>query len=124
MTRKTWAKRIKKACEEVGTYKPAFDSMIDALARILELRDDAQKKFEESGGDTIVKHTNKAGQTNTVKNPALVVVMDCNAQALAYWRDLGLSPAGLKRINEAALKEAKKETPLERALMALGGGGS
>lgn len=120
MTRKTWSKRIKNACEEVGTYKPAFDSMIDELARILELRDNAQKKFEESGGETIVRHTNKSGQTNTVKNPALVVVMDCNAQALAYWRDLGLSPAGLKRINEAALKEAKKESALERALREFG----
>lgn len=120
MTRKTWSKRIKNACEEVGTYKPAFDSMIDALARILELRDNAQKKFEESGGDTIVRHTNKSGQTNIVKNPALVVVMDCNAQALAYWRDLGLSPAGLKRINEAAMKESKKESALERALREFG----
>lgn len=120
MTRKTWAKRIKNACEEVGTYKPAFDQIIDALARILELRDDAQKKFEESGGETIVQHTNKAGQTNMVKNPALVVVMDCNTQALAYWRDLGLSPAGLKRINEAALKEEKKESALERALREFG----
>ena len=121
MTRKTWAKRIKIACEEVGTYKPAFDQMIDALARILELRDDAQKKFEEYGGETIVRHTNKAGQTNTVKNPALVVVMDCNSQALAYWRDLGLSPAGLKRINEAAMKEQKEKSALVKAIEALGG---
>lgn len=72
------------------------------------MRDDAQEKFEASGGSTVVKHTNKAGASNIVKNPALVVIMDCNAQALAYWRDLGLTPAGLKKIDEQALKGQKK----------------
>ena len=68
------------------------------------MRDNALEKFDQSGGNTIVKHTNKGGATNIVKNPALQVVMDCNTQALAYWRDLGLTPAGLKRINDEALK--------------------
>lgn len=72
------------------------------------MRDDAQEKFEASGGSTVVKHTNKAGASNIVKNPALVVIMDCNAQALAYWRDLGLTPAGLKKIDEQALKGQKR----------------
>lgn len=70
----------------------------------MELRDKAKEKFEESGGEIVVEYTNKNGSTNTVKNPALVVVMECNTQALAYWRDLGLTPAGLKRINESGLK--------------------
>lgn len=120
MKKTAWTKKIKKACEEVGTYKPAFDSVIDTLAGILEMRDNAQEKFDASGGQTIVKHTNKGGATNIVKNPALVVLMDCNAQALTYWRDLGLSPAGLKRINEQAMKERKGESMLERALKEFG----
>lgn len=70
----------------------------------MELRDKAKEKFEESGGETVVEYTNKNGSINTVKNPALVVVMEFDAQALAYWRDLGLTPAGLKRINEGGLK--------------------
>lgn len=104
---------------DAATYKPCFDAVIDTLAGILEMRDNAQEKFEESGGSTVVKYTNKGGSTNTVKNPALVVVMDCNTQALAYWKELGLTPSGLKRINEMALRE-EKESTLERALKELG----
>ena len=79
-----------------GTYQPFFDSVIETLAGILEMRDNAQEKFEASGGNTIVKHTNKGGSTNIVKNPALVVLMDCNTQALAYWRELGLTARAYK----------------------------
>ena len=39
--------------------------------------------------------------------------MDLDTQALAYWRDLGLTPAGLKKINEAAMKEKKRSALVE-----------
>lgn len=121
MRKQTWKNRIKDSCIEAGTYRECFEAIIDTLAGILELRDNAEEKFIENGGNTIIQHTNKGGSTNTVKNPALVVLMDCNAQALAYWRDLGLTPAGLKRINEAALKaDERKESVLEEALKTLG----
>ena len=116
MKKTAWKKKIRKACETAGTYQPFFDSVIDSLAGIMELRDNAQEKFDATGGNTIVKHTNKGGNTNIVKNPALVIIMECNAQALAYWRDLGLTPAGLKRINEGGLKpipEKNGKTMLE-----------
>jgi hypothetical protein len=57
---------------------------------------------------------------NIKKNPRLIVWQDLNTQALAYWRDMGLTPAGLKKLNDAALKAAKKGTPLEEALKGLG----
>lgn len=104
MEKRRWKSKIKTACKKAGTYQPFFDQVIDTLAQLLEMRDNALEKFDQSGGNTIVKHTNKGGATNIVKNPALQVVMDCNTQALAYWRDLGLTPAGLKRINDEALK--------------------
>lgn len=105
MDRKEWKKRILDACEEAGTYRPFFDSVIDTLSGIMETRDNAQEQFYALGGKTIVKHTNKGGSTNIVKNPALVVVMDCNSQALAYWRDLGLTPAGYKRLDAELVKD-------------------
>lgn len=116
MKKKTWLKRIKDSTRAAGTYKPCFDSVIDTLAGIMEMRDDAMQRFKESGGETIVEHTNKSGATNTVKNPALVVVDDLNKTALAYWRDLGLTPAGLKRITEFNPKEGEKKSALEVAL--------
>ena len=71
----------------------------------------------------IVEHTNKAGATNIEQNPLLRLILQLNRDALAYWRDLGLTPAGLKKLNENALKtEKKKGTALEEALARLGGG--
>lgn len=68
----------------------------------------------------LVKHTNKGGATNIEKNPALVLINELNRDALAYWRDLGLTPAGLKRIDENSMKP-KKKSALADALKELGG---
>ncbi len=119
MKKNTWKSRIKRACKTAGTYQPFFDSVIDALAGILELRDQAQQRFEESGGETVVEHTNKNGSTNIVKNPMLVVVMDCNAQALAYWRELGLTSRAYKAMT-GSLNVKIEDKGLEEALAELG----
>lgn len=115
MNREQWKEVILNACEEAGTYRPFFDSVIETLSGIMETRDSAQEQFDALGGKTIVKHTNKGGNSNIVKNPALVVIMDCNSQALAYWRDLGLTPAGYKRLDAELVKDAS-EGAFERLL--------
>lgn len=117
--RSAWKTKIKKACETAGTYQPFFDAVIDSLAGVMELRDNAQEKFEASGGSTIVKHTNQGGSTNTVKNPALVVLLDCNAQALAYWRELGLTSRSYKAMT-GSLNVKVESRSLEEALADLG----
>lgn len=109
MKQKTWVKRIKEACEEAGTYRPYFDNVIVTLANILERRDEVQAYYEENGGEPIVKYTNKAGAENMVTNPALSLWDNLNKSALAYWKDLGLTPAGLKKIDDTALKTQKKD---------------
>lgn len=119
MTSDEWAERIKNCTIEAGTYRPFFDDVINTLAGILEKRDQAQKDFKKSGGHVAVKHTNKSGATNIEQNPILRMVNDLNRDALAYWRDLGLTPAGLKRINEDAMKKPK-ENALAKALRELG----
>ena len=108
MNSQDWQKRIKESCEAAGTYRPFFDEVISPLAGILERRDEALRQFEVSGGHVIIAHTNKAGATNLEQNPARRAINDMNRDALAYWPDLGLTPAGLKKIDEKALKEQKK----------------
>lgn len=103
MTKKKWKELIVTACQDAGTYKPYFDTAIDTLAGIMELRDKAQVNFRKGGSLITVEHTNKGGNTNIVKNPALTIIDDLNKTALAYWRDLGLTPAGLKRLNADAM---------------------
>lgn len=68
----------------------------------------------------MVRHTNKAGATNIEQNPALRLINDLNRDALTYWRDLGLTPAGLKKIDENSMKQ-KKQSSLAEVLMDLGG---
>lgn len=110
MNRTEWKRKIKKSCKAAGTYKPFFDDSIDALSVILEQRDIALEQYEESGSEPVVIHTNKFGADNLSKNPCLVMWCDLNAQALAYWRDLGLTPSGLKKINDDAMKTKKQSS--------------
>lgn len=119
MTREEWAPRIAESAKAAGTYRPYFDDVITTLADILARRDMAMRMFEASGGNILVKHTNKAGATNIEQNPTLRMINDLNRDALAYWRDLGLTPAGLKKINEGAMK-AKKKSALAEALKGIG----
>ena len=114
-----WINIIKNNCQMAGTYRPWFDCVIDTLAGILERRDEAEDLFILNGSQVVVEHTNKGGATNLEQNPLLRLINDLNRDALAYWRDLGLTPAGLKRVNEQALKQIKRSA-LGEALVGLG----
>lgn len=119
MKAKTWQKRIKEACISAGTYKPYFDSVIESLSRIMENRDLAAEQFEDSGSKAVVEHYTKTGEVNVAKNPALVIILDCEAQALNYWRELGLTSKSWKAIQKGEL--APQTTPdLSGVLSGLG----
>lgn len=119
MDHNSWRKTIIDEMKRAETYKPFFNSVINTLADILSARDKAKEQFEKTGGAAIVKHTNKGGATNLEQNPALRLMNDLNRDALAYWRELGLTPKGLKTINDGAMKE-EKEDALTKALKELG----
>lgn len=115
MKKATWRKKIILACEEVGTYRPAFDSVIDTLSEILERRDEANEVFIKTGGNVIVTHTNKGGAKNLAQHPALRLAADLNRDALSYWRDLGLTPSGLRKLNAEVVQD-KGSNGLEELL--------
>lgn len=100
MKKDEWVEQIIENCNGVGTYRKEFDDAIDTLASILEKRDLAEATFNESDGKLVVLQN--GGKTSGI-NPLLRVWADLNTQALAYWRDLGLTPSGLKKLNEKAL---------------------
>lgn len=104
-TARTWKARIRKATREAGTYRPYFETIIGELAEILERKDLAKQTYIESGAQPLVEHTNIGGASYLEKNPCLKVIEETEKTALPYWRDLGLTPAGLKRINEEAMKQ-------------------
>lgn len=116
MNKEEWKKKIVDACEKAGTYRDFFDSVIDTLAGILEKRDEANALFIKSGSKVIVTHTNKAGAKNIEQNPLLRLMNDLNRDALAYWRDLGLTPAGYKKLNADVVQEKGSKDGLEMIL--------
>lgn len=115
-----WKRKIEKACEAAGTYREYFDPVIMTLAEILEKRDAAQQEFIESGAHIMVEYTNKFGATNYVQNPLVRVINDLNRDALTYWKELGLTAASLKKINEAAIKGGSELSALDKALLEFG----
>lgn len=122
MRKEEWKETIKQACIDAGTYQPFFESVIDTLAQVMENRDDAHSQYIASGSHPTIIHTNKAKEQNVVKNPILVMENELNAQALAYWRDLGLTPAGLKKINSDGVLKVQTSSSLEKILEGLSDG--
>lgn len=106
--------------KEVGTYRKAFDPTVTALSEILEQRDRTLSEFVKGGSQVMVEVVSDRGAVNQKQNPLLQLWGNLNTQALAYWRDLGLTPAGLKKLNDAVMKE-QKSTVLELALKKING---
>lgn len=119
MNKTKWKSLIIQACKDSGTYKPFFDAVIDTMAQIMEMRDTAIKNYEKEGGAPVVEHTNTRGVTNLIRNPALAVVLDLNNQGLAFWRELGLTPAAYRRISAEALKDMPEQRGLETIIAKL-----
>lgn len=116
-----WVTLIKQNCIEAGTYQPYFDSVIDTLAQILETRDDIHDEYISSGANpTVIRNTERTNKTNISKNPLLMLEGDLNTQALQYWKELGLTPKGLKALNEAK-ENMTKNDGLEMILSKLDG---
>ncbi|MBR6351576.1 MAG: P27 family phage terminase small subunit [Firmicutes bacterium] len=122
MNKAEWLRKIKKAVRAVGTYQASFDAPMDTLAGILERRDKAVADFEASGSVMVYPVTNTQGETVLKQNPLLKTVNELNRDALAYWRDLGLTPAGLKRINDTVVQKKETGSALVAALLRLGDG--
>lgn len=120
MKKAGWKRKIKKAVEDAGLYQPYFDLAIEQLAQILEIRDDAAAQYKASGSHPVVGYTTRGGNTNLKKNPALTVMQECTQQALAYWKELGLTPQGFKRIAGEDMQTTKKEATFEELLLNIG----
>lgn len=135
MEAKRWKNKIKKEMIAAGTYSEKkdksaaksyskktvmFESVISTFAEILEERDRVRQAYIDQGSQPLVVFTSDRGAENKKPNPLLKQWTELNNQALTYWRDLGLTPAGLKRINEEAVKE-RKMSPLEEVLNVLEG---
>ena len=98
MTEKQWNKRINEELIHCGIEYSMSSSIIETLVTILVQRDHIYNQYINEGEKPIIEKR---------KNPLLILWDDLNKTALAYWRELGLTPSSLKRINEGAVKQPK-----------------
>ena len=108
MTSKQWKTLVKRQLSALGQQEKAYDSVIATLADILEQRDLVFQQYQDEGCKPVREYTNKAGATNINKNPLLVLWDELNKSALAYWRELGLTPSSYKKMTGDG---PKKESP-------------
>ena len=101
MNKQAWSRKIRSATKDAGTYKPYFDEVITTLAGILAKRDLAEEQLNRVGGELTPDGLHR--------NPLVVIWNDLNKSALAYWKELGLTPAGLKKLNEDTFETQKKQ---------------
>lgn len=118
MKREKWIETIEKQMEKLGTADPSYQSAVETLADILEQRDKTKAEFKKSGGMPVIEYTNKGNATNMVKNPLLILWDDLNKSALAYWRELGLTPSSFRKMTGGA-KEKEEKGGLAAALASL-----
>lgn len=116
MTRQKWKNKIKKLCIGAGTYEKYYDMVIDTLAGIMEITDKTITQYENEGAKPVIECQAKNGSIKCIKNPILTIIQECNAQALPYWRDLGLTPLGLKKIADKKIISQDKKHVLNEVL--------
>ena len=98
MDKSKWKKRITEQIKIERDYIASFQTTIEILAEILEERDRVYKAYIEDGAQPTIIFTTDRGQKNPKPNPLLTQWQDLNVTALQYLRDLGLSPAGLRKL--------------------------
>ena len=103
LTENGYAQDIKRKCEALDVWRPEFERSQRRLAKIYVRIDEVEDAFERSGGKAVIKMT-KGGAEKPARNPYIVELDLLYDQALTYERELGLTAAALKKINESALK--------------------
>ncbi len=97
-----------------NVYNKSFEHTIEIYAKLLVEYDKTTETFGKTGNLFVVKHTNKNGSTNIMKNPIYLIIERQRSDLILYARELGLTPSGLKKLNEELTE--KKLSGLERAL--------
>lgn len=119
MSKNKWKNLINEQLSALGLQNEAYNSTVESLASILEQRDKTYKEFKDSGGKSALEYTNRGGATNMTKNPLLILWDDLNKTALAYWRELGLTPSSYKKLTGTGVKKEESKKGLAAALASI-----
>ena len=104
--------------KNIGTYKVEFSPIITRYAEMRVQFKILMEQWYESGCKISEEYTNKFGATN-IRKTALYLSIETLRRELTDIENLfGLTPAGLKKINEKSMA-AQKESVLAKALSKL-----
>lgn len=107
---------VREAMQSLGTYKREYDPVITILCQLKKQYDFLTKKFEEAGYP-FSEQTNAGSK----KAPIVVTLEGLRRDILSYYSQLGLTPQGLKKLNDQAIAENKGSNPLADVLKELSG---
>ena len=102
-TERQYLAEIKKRCESLGIWREEFDATRRRLARIYARLDAVEDQYTREGEEVLVEKEGSNGQINQVINPLLTEIEKLYDQALTHEKELGLTAAALRKINEEAL---------------------
>lgn len=99
--------------KRLGVYKPEFDTTISIYCSLVDQYKALEKEFKLSKF-SVVEETGYSD--NKKKHPIVGSLESLRKDILAYSNALGLTPAGLKKINDNMKPDKKKQSKLETAL--------
>ena len=115
-TEKGMRVKIRNALSGLGIYREEFEWEIQMLAELFIRREETKQKFREDGGEAVIEQVNKNGSVYMTKNPLLTEIDFVEKRIIDLAKELGMTPAAVKRVNEAAL--GKKPVPADDPLAA------
>lgn len=107
MKKNDYKKRIKEQINFDAEFIPNFETTISILCEILEERDRVYKLYQEQGQNPVIDYTTDRKSTNPKINPLLDTWNKLNNTALTYLDKLGLTPAGLRKLQGQLQKQEK-----------------
>lgn len=104
--------KAKKDMVSLGVYKPEFDPIIKIYGQLREQYDELTTQFKSSGYE-FSEETNAGSK----KAPIVTTLESLRKDILSYASQLGLTPQGLLKADDAAFKK-KKTSALADAIKA------
>ena len=105
---------IRDRMTALGIYKAQYAALIERTAKLYLKLEELEEEYAKSGNSRFVEYTNKAGATNLVPNPYIRAIEEAYAELIVHERELGLTPAALRKI--ATAEEAPQKSKLALAL--------
>lgn len=100
--KKSITNQTRDQMQALGVYKPEFEPIIEIYSQLREQYNILTQRFIDSGYD-FKEYTN----TGTKKAPIVTTLEALRKDILAYAAQLGLTPQGLLKADEAAFKKKK-----------------